>query len=258
MAQPSLPQRGKVQARVHFVTWAMLACATAPHLAGPPLETDDPDTPGPGRWEVNVSSTLEKRRDTREWTPLLDLNYGVGERVQLKLKPRYVVLDEPRLSERAGLGNIQAGVKWRFLDEKRHSFAMSIYPQVDLNPPGNSDARGLVEEGADFLLPMQVAKSFGQMRLYGEVGYDWREHRRGGWLFGLAFEYPLDATFRLTGEIRGGAEGDLADSELLLNVGFKARLADHVTLLGSGGRTVCEAPGQPVGVFSYFGLQFTF
>lgn len=64
---------------------------------GPPLETDDPDTPGAGRWEINAATTLEKRRDVWEWTPLLDINYGIGERVQLKLKlkPRFAILDEP-------------------------------------------------------------------------------------------------------------------------------------------------------------------
>ncbi|MFN2477468.1 MAG: hypothetical protein ABR526_14155 [Chthoniobacterales bacterium] len=29
--------------------------------SGPPLETDDPDTPGDGNWEINFASTLEKR-----------------------------------------------------------------------------------------------------------------------------------------------------------------------------------------------------
>jgi len=57
-----------------------------PLLAGPPLETDDPATPCTDRWKINVSTTLEKRRDAWEWTPLLDFNYGVGERIQLKLK----------------------------------------------------------------------------------------------------------------------------------------------------------------------------
>jgi hypothetical protein len=40
---------------------------------------------------------------------LLDINYGVGERVQLKLKPRLVILDEPGQAAEAGAGNIQLG-----------------------------------------------------------------------------------------------------------------------------------------------------
>ena len=46
--------------------------------AGPPLETDDPDTPGPNRWEINLSSPFATRDDTWLFQPLLDINYGVG------------------------------------------------------------------------------------------------------------------------------------------------------------------------------------
>src|SRR5215218_637850 len=106
------------------MTWRPSALALAagwsvlPLLAGPPLETDDPDTPGRNNWEINVSTEMEKRSEVWEWTPLLDINYGVGERIQLKLKPRYAVFDEPGESARSGPGNIQLGVKWRFLDEQ--------------------------------------------------------------------------------------------------------------------------------------------
>ena len=121
-------------------------------LAGPPLETDDPDTPGPGNWEINIASTLEKRGGIWEIKPVLDLNYGLGERVQLKVKPRLVILDEPSRVARSGAGNIQLGVKWRFADEDDFGAAISIYPQLDLNPSGHSVARGLVDDGTDFTL----------------------------------------------------------------------------------------------------------
>src|SRR5688572_20178339 len=149
---------------------AAVAC-TAPLLAGPPLETDDPDTPGAGRWEINISTQMEKRRDVWEWTPLLDINYGVGARIQLKVKPRYAVHDESGERTRSGPGNIQLGMKWRFLDEQPHRFAMSIYPQLDVDPPGNSERRGLVDGGTEFTLPVQIARTFGRTRFYGEASY---------------------------------------------------------------------------------------
>jgi hypothetical protein len=238
---------------------ALILCIAYGAIAfgGPPLQTDDPDTPGPGNWEINVATELEKSRDEWAWTPLLDINYGAGERVQLKVKPRYAIRDEPDRPERSGAGNIQFGVKWRFLDMP-DGLAISIYPQVDVNPPGRSIRRGLVDDGADFILPVQVAHNFGNTRLYGEVGFVWREHRRDGFLYGLAFEHPLDARFRWTGEIRGASEVDLDDSELLFNFGFKARVAEHLTLLASAGRTFREAPEGRAATYSYVGLQFTF
>jgi len=64
-----------------------LACLlrAANAYGGPPLLTDDPDTPGPNHWEINVATTSENA--AHEWefgTPLLDINYGVGDHIQLK------------------------------------------------------------------------------------------------------------------------------------------------------------------------------
>jgi len=57
------------------------ACLPAHTYAqgGPPLLTDDPDTPGPGCWEINLATLMDKASDRRRVElPRLDLNYGVG------------------------------------------------------------------------------------------------------------------------------------------------------------------------------------
>lgn len=59
---------------------------------GPPLITDDPDTPGPGHWEINLASLFERSQPQRRLeAPLADVNYGVGQRIQLKSSPEFVV-----------------------------------------------------------------------------------------------------------------------------------------------------------------------
>jgi hypothetical protein len=226
--------------------------------AGPPLEFDDPDTPGAGNWEINLASTMEKRADQWEFKPQLDLNYGWGERVQLKLKPRLVLLDAPDEGSRAGAGNIQFGVKWRFLDEDKHGFAMSIYPQVDFNPPGRSIARGLVDDGQDLFLPFQLARTFGRTRLYADAGYNWREGRKDEWIAGVAAEFRLADRFTVMGELRDIAEADFNEHELFFNTGFKWKLHEHWTLLAAAGRTIHEPDAERSAVFSYLGIQLIF
>lgn len=243
-------------ARVAVVSSSLLTPA-ATGLAGPPLEFDDPDTPGAGKWEINFASTMERRSDLWEFKPLLDLNYGWGERAQLKLKPRLVVLDPPGEGTRAGAGNIQFGVKWRFLDEDEHRLAMSFYPQADFNPPGRSVARGLVDDGHDLFLPFQLARTFGRTRLYADGGYNWREGREDEWIFGIAAEHPVSDRFRLMGELRDIAERDFGDHELFFNAGFKWKLHEYWTLLAAAGRTLHE-PRERAAVFSYLGLQLIF
>jgi hypothetical protein len=243
--------------RFTALSWSLVASLVT-GLAGPPLETDDPDTPGSNRWEINLSSPFATRKDTWLFQPLLDLNYGVGESVQLKLKPRLAVRDEPGSGVEAGAGNIQIGVKWRFLDQDHHQVSMSFYPQADLNPPGNSVERGLVSEGAQFFLPFQIQRTFGQTKVYAEAGYNWREHQPDEWALGLAAEHSLSDRFRLVGELRNVADDDFGDYEFFFNAGFKWTFHEHITLLASAGRTIHETRGDGAAVFSYLGLQFTF
>ena len=201
---------------------------------------------------------MEKRAGLWEFKPLLDLNYGWGERVQLKLKPRLVVLDSPAEGTRAGAGNLQFGVKWRFLDEDKNGLVMSAYPQVDFNPPGRSIERGLVDDGHDLFLPLQIARTFGRSRLYVDGGYNWREGRKDEWIVGAAADYRLADRFIVMGELRDIARGDFDDHELFFNAGFKWKPREHWTLLAAAGRTIHEPRGEGAAVFSYLGLQLIF
>ena len=64
---------------------------------GPPLITDDPETPGNGHWEINVAWTLSQKQNERLFAiPLLDINYGFGEHVQLKAEVPWLVLQDRR------------------------------------------------------------------------------------------------------------------------------------------------------------------
>ena len=70
----------------------VLAPVLAHATAGPPLVTDDPGTPGPDDWEINVVFTSESSvAEKRVELPLLDINYGWGERIQLKYEVPYVI-----------------------------------------------------------------------------------------------------------------------------------------------------------------------
>src|SRR5438067_1001366 len=82
---------------------------------GPPLLTDDPITPGDRHWEVNIALTAEHFRGERSYgAPLLDLNYGLGERIQLKWEVPWLMVQTPGAGTRSGLGDSKLGVKWRF------------------------------------------------------------------------------------------------------------------------------------------------
>ncbi len=67
--------------------------------------TDDPGTPGNGKWENNVAIAFEHRSSQTSYeVPALDLNYGVGEHVQLTLQTGPVILKQERAWRCRGTG----------------------------------------------------------------------------------------------------------------------------------------------------------
>src|SRR5262245_55194249 len=107
--------------------------------AGPPLLTDDPGTPGDGHSELNVAFTVEKlRHEVSYEAPVLDFNYGVGERTQLKVELPWLIEHEKAGSDASGLGNVLLGIKCRFLDHDPDWVDVSVYPQAELHTTAHS------------------------------------------------------------------------------------------------------------------------
>ena len=54
-------------------------------VGGPPLVTDDPDTPGDGHWEINLAAIAQRTGGGNTIAaPDADINYGLGDFIQLK------------------------------------------------------------------------------------------------------------------------------------------------------------------------------
>jgi hypothetical protein len=226
---------------------------------GPPLITDDPGTPGPGKWEIQFSFAHERSQNERVYeAPLLDINYGVGERIQLKYEVAYLTVDDDKAGAHSGLGNSLAGFKYRFLDEDREGLSMSFYPQVEFNNPTKSARRGLVDSGTNVLLPVEVARRFGPFEVAAEVGYQFTQHQDDQWIYGVAAAYPLSEKLELLGEIHGLSDQDFGRNDLLCNVGTRWEFAEGLTLLLSVGRSLRDVDDDSPQLTVYAGIQFNF
>jgi len=240
--------------------WMMLSPLTNRAVlaqGGPPLTTDDPGTPGDGNWEINVAFTAERRGAQRLYeSPILDINYGLGEHIQLKYEVPWLVLDERGGQTKNALGKSAFGVKWRFLDEDGRKIDMSVYPQLEFNNSDSAADRGLTDRGVDFVLPLQVEKSFGPISLNPEFGYAFHEYDDNEWIYGLAMGYEASDCLELLAEICGKADDCFDDDELVFNLGARCRLSETRTLLLAAGRS-CRSPasGEPE-LLLYAGIQF--
>jgi hypothetical protein len=223
---------------------------------GPPLITDDPDTPGPGYWEINLSTFLEHRGAVhRIEVPRLDVNVGVGRRLQLKFEVPHCGLSGPDEPAVTGAGNATAGVKWRFLGEEGRRLAWSVYPQANLPAPASSVANGLAYPETSFTLPTEFTVEFAHIELNFEAGRVLVPHGPDEWVSGVATEAGLGKHFELLAEFHAdGPDGER--QELIVNGGGRLKLTQQVTLMFAVGGIVRSAAGEGRGGLFYAGLQF--
>ena len=97
-----------------FLVLGLVLCGS-PRLqaeGSPPLITDDPGTPPKGHWEVNLGTSTERRPGSQQSElPLLDLNYGLADTVQLKYEVPFLLEREAGEAQRTGWGNADGGVQ---------------------------------------------------------------------------------------------------------------------------------------------------
>jgi hypothetical protein len=229
--------------------------------AAPPLQISDTGTPGDGQWEINVGLSGEKSLSHFQTVfHALDLNYGFGERIQLKYELPWIFSKEEGAETKDGVGNSVLGIKWLFLDEERQGIAMSVYPQVEFNTARSSVDKGLVDKGTKWLLPLEVERKIGSVNVVGELGYIYNPEMENQWLYGLALGYKTSKHFELVGELYGIASSNLdwATHDLVFNLGFRWNLIKWLNWNTSVGRSLHSVAGNEKTLLFYTGVQFVF
>lgn len=242
--------------RLFLILNFLFLLLAGPALAGPPLLTDDTGTPGDKHWEINIGYTLDQRQtETTHETPIVDISYGVGDNVQLKYEVPWIVFHEKDNGTRNGLGNSAAGIKWRFLDDKKDIVSMSVYPQIEFNNPTSSADRGIVDKGTTLFLPVQVSKKLGDGWINGEVGYAIRQENGDQWVYGLSSGYEIRKDLSLLGEIHGNSTDDLKTHVVVFNIGSQWDFSKKYGLLASVGRSFSSSASNNPNLLLYLGLQ---
>jgi hypothetical protein len=141
-----------------FLGPLFLALTTA-HLlaqAGPPFRSDDPETPGNKHWEINLGWIGDRNPYEGYYSvPVFDINYGLGDRVQLKYELPVAIHELRGGLDNAGeftppsqahvdigLGESLLGIKWRFYQHlpptRKNSHRQEKRRPTHRNPPSPS------------------------------------------------------------------------------------------------------------------------
>ena len=227
---------------------------------GPPYFTNDPATPGPQRWEINFGyiPVVSAGQSTTSM-PDIDLNFGVGKRIQLTFEVGWIRQAAKSEPSYYGVSQDEIGVKWRFVQTEKHELDISVFPQVAVTNPGRAIEPDL---GPSLTLPIQIAKRLGPVIVNGELGYVLVHGGPNGWLAGIVAGHEktightkpkileFDAEFYAAGDVNGQI------SRETIGGGVRYKLHPPVIVLAMAGWGVHRTLDSQPSFVAYAGLQF--
>ena len=222
--------------------------------AGPPYVTDDPEPTRTGGWENYAFVSGANSAGATAGEAGVELNDGGAPDLQLSLD--LPLAFDGAQSLRAGGGDVQASVKYRFIHQSEGSWAPDVaaFPAVTL-PTG---AAAFHTGHVFYLLPIWAQKDFGKRSVFGG-GYDinpgagQRSYGLAGAALTRSFSKRLNLGIELYHETPQTIGGPATT-----NLGFRAiyQLTMHWALMASGGPGL-QAPGRSETSAFYASLQFT-
>src|SRR5271157_1046077 len=148
---------------------AALAIVPSVAIAGPPFQTDDPEPVDFRHYEFYVFGNSDGTGvATATSGPAVEFNWGVVPNVQLHFVVPFAgsfPSNNPNLLPAGsgpaafGLGDIETGVKFRFIKETKHRPMVGTFTMFEI-PSGNA-AKGLGVGKGWAKLPVWLQKSFG-------------------------------------------------------------------------------------------------
>lgn len=212
----------------------LLALTAVPALAGPPFLTDDPEPTDSGHYEIYFFSEGASARDGRDGSLGVDFNYGAAPDLQLSAVVPINWVSPAGGGSATGVGNIELGLKYKFLHQQDAGVDAAFYPTVVL--PAGSSAVG--DNHASLMLPLWLQRTSGAWTMFGGGGC---ELNRGGdskdfCMLGAALAYAITdrlqvgaELFHQTADTRGG------HAATYFNVGATWDINEHFHLAASVG-----------------------
>jgi hypothetical protein len=235
---------------------ALCAPVAAFGQAGPPFLTNDPGTPGNGNWEINLGSAQTTVHGAASYQiPQIDLNYGLGDRVQLTYQVPYLVQRTDGEPRQSGWSNRLPGVKWRFFDQGEGGWQLSTFPQVETGASSWAQQRGIGAPGPRLLVPLEASTRMGSIDVDVEAGYYFARHGAQEEIFGFVAGHTFNERLQLDAELYDDHVIGAQPRELLLDLGGRYKLSPAFIVLFMSGRSVSgTGSGQP-DFNGYLGIQ---
>jgi len=237
----------------------VLFLVTAPcafSQGGPPYYTNDPGTPGNLNWEINLGyMPFYYSGHSVSHVPDVDINFGLGDRIQLTYENAWLRVQDPFSQTKFGLGQSNPGVKWRFYDGGESGLSVSVFPQAFLNNPDHAIRRGITSPNDTFELPAEFSKKLGPVDVDFEIGYQFVHNGPDGWLTGLVVGHDFSPKLEMDMELYALGTFHPSDSQPSIDFGARYKIHRPVILLLMAGRSLEPASSTQPYFIGYFGIQ---
>ena len=205
-------------------------------MGGPPYLTDDPVPTDEGHWEIYAFTAAEGRRSAFDADFGLDLNYGPVKDVQLTATLPLGIVHETSRGWRAGTGDVEFGVKYRFYHDQKSGVSAAVFPRAIL--PTSSLARN---GRTRLLLPLWVGKDFSNgASVFGGGGFEVNPGtgNRNFWQAAIAVTKEFDRNVSVGAELaRQGADALGGTAQTRAGFGGIVKVAGPFSMLMSVGPT---------------------
>ena len=238
-----------------------LLSAVDPASAGVPFVTDDPDTPEKGHFEINLASQFTGTQSEQSGViPSLEVNYGVTDHLEIHVLLPLAYNHPVGGATAVGPGDIELGIKYRFLDGDDWGWRPSIAFAPAIILPTGSETRDPGTGHTQAFLPIWLSKDIDKFTVFGGGGYQINPGpgNRNFWFVGVGVTYEINADWTIGGEIfRTTASEHDATNSTSFNLGVIYNINDNHHLMMSAGRGLWNiAENNKFSVF--LGDQLTF
>jgi hypothetical protein len=231
-----------------------VACTAA--FAGPPFFTDDPEPVDLHHLELNVIGQQTRAVSGRAGSVSGEVNAGCAAETQCHLALPVSFNGQAGGGSHAGLGDVELGVKHRFLNRPDDGWSAAVYPTLDL-PTGDTD-RSLGNGRAQLLLPLWVQRSSGEWSWDAGVArlINRAPDARSSWFAGLLARRSFGERLSFGAELyRRTSVAASEPSVTGFNVGAIVNVSPHQNLMVSAGRGLTHVETNQRSMFLAYQLE---
>jgi len=207
--------------------------------AGLPLLTDDAETQGAGKYQIEAGGEYDRDRETvdgifskeTDHSISTTLTYGVAGPVDVFIASSYirtvVQADGAGTTEARGISDTAAGLMWRFYTHE--GLSLAVKPAV--NVPTGDDEKGLGSGKFGYSTTFIVSKEIEPWEFHLNLGYARNNNTLGErvdvWQASLAMLYEVAKDFKLcadTGiETNRDAKSEIEPAYLLAGIVYEVK-----------------------------------